>query len=100
MPTARCGGRSPTAGGLRKCPAATEGRDMRLIGLVESDDHVCCRYRLRAFRQLLTSAGHSLDIRAVPRRWRDRLDTFAALGGADAVVLQHRLLSPWRFRFL
>jgi glycosyltransferase involved in cell wall biosynthesis len=73
---------------------------MRLIGLVESDDHVCCRYRLRAFQNLLTRAGHSLEVRAVRRRWRDRIDIFAALGGADAVILQRRLLSPWRFRFL
>ena len=37
-------------------PAVTED-NMHLIGLVEHPDHVCCRYRLRAFEPILRSAG-------------------------------------------
>jgi glycosyltransferase involved in cell wall biosynthesis len=73
---------------------------MHLIGLVESLDHVCCRYRLRAFHDAFAAAGHSLEIRPVPRRWWDRLRTTALLGRADAVILQRRLLAPWRVNVL
>lgn len=67
---------------------------MRLIGLVESEDHVCCRYRLRAFADGLASSGHTLELRPLGRglaRWR----TLGDLQAADVVILQRKLLSPW-----
>jgi glycosyltransferase involved in cell wall biosynthesis len=67
---------------------------------VESIDHVCCRYRLRAFHDIFNAAGHALEIRPVPRGWRDRLSTFAAVGRVDVVILQRRLISPWRLAAL
>jgi glycosyltransferase involved in cell wall biosynthesis len=73
---------------------------MRLLGLVETPDHVCCRYRLRAFHDGLTVAGHSHEIRRMPRHLWDSVQTFSGLSRYDAVILQRRLISPWRFRIL
>ena len=41
---------------------------VHLTALVESPDHVCCRYRLAAFRPFLERAGHTLELVALPRR--------------------------------
>src|SRR6185437_3790236 len=68
---------------------------MHWIGLVDRPDHVCCRYRLAAFRPLLEQAGHTLELRALPRRWWSRLGFFRQMRGAN-VILQRRLLSGWQ----
>jgi glycosyltransferase involved in cell wall biosynthesis len=68
---------------------------VRLVALVESPDHVCCRYRLAAFRSHLEAAGYTLDLRPWPRRWWSRLRLGRTLGDADVVILQRRLLPPW-----
>jgi glycosyltransferase involved in cell wall biosynthesis len=73
---------------------------MQLIGLVETPDHVCCRYRLRAFSDHLAATGHSLEICRMPRHLWDSVQTFSGLGRFDAVILQRRLISPWRFCIL
>ena len=52
---------------------------MRLVALVESADHVCCRYRLAAFRPALEEAGHTLDLVPLPKRWWSRLLLFRRL---------------------
>jgi glycosyltransferase involved in cell wall biosynthesis len=65
------------------------------VALVESPDHVCCRYRIAAYRPSLESAGHTLDLRPWPRRWWSRLRLGRALRGADVVILQRRLLPVW-----
>jgi glycosyltransferase involved in cell wall biosynthesis len=49
---------------------------VHLIALVQSPDHVCCRYRLAAFRASLESAGHRLFIHlenlpVLARRWSE-----------------------------
>jgi glycosyltransferase involved in cell wall biosynthesis len=72
---------------------------VRLVALVESADHVCCRYRLAAFRPALEAAGHSLDLVALPRRWWERLLLFRRLRGAS-VVLQRFLLPGWQLALL
>src|SRR6516164_2548698 len=72
---------------------------MRLTALVESVDHVCCRYRLAAFRPFLEAAGHSLDLRPLPRSWWARIRCFRQLRDAD-VVLQRRLLPAWQLSYL
>ena len=65
---------------------------MRLIGLVDGLEHVCCRYRIAAFRPHLEAAGHQLDLVPFPTSlWRGfRLG--AALAHYDAVILQRRLM--------
>ncbi len=67
---------------------------MHWIGLVDHPEHVCCRYRLAAFRPFLEQAGHTLELRGLPRRWWSRIRLFRALSGAN-VILQRRLLSGW-----
>ena len=72
---------------------------MHLTALVDSPDHVCCRYRLAAFRPFLERAGHSLELFRLPRRWWGRLWLYRRLHGA-AVVLQRRLLPAWELDLL
>ncbi|MCI0704773.1 MAG: glycosyltransferase family 4 protein [Planctomycetia bacterium] len=68
---------------------------MRLVALVESESHVCCRYRLSAFRGALASAGHSLDFRALPNSLLGRFRLGRDLEHFDAVILQRKLLPRW-----
>ena len=72
---------------------------MQLTALVESPNHVCCRYRLAAFRPALARAGHALELQALPRRWWSRLRLFHALRGRD-VILQRALLPRWQLAVL
>ena len=72
---------------------------MHLTALVERPDHVCCRYRLAAFRPFLERAGHSLELVALPRPWWERLWLYRRLRGA-AVVLQRKLPPPWELALL
>src|SRR5262245_28563482 len=65
---------------------------MHLTALVERPDHVCCRYRLAAFRPFLERAGHYLELMPWPRRWFSRLRLGRVLRHADAVIVQRRLL--------
>jgi glycosyltransferase involved in cell wall biosynthesis len=65
---------------------------VQLVALVEAEDHVCCRYRLAAFRTHLAAAGHTLELRALPRSWYGRLTLGRDLAHADAVILQRKLL--------
>jgi glycosyltransferase involved in cell wall biosynthesis len=67
---------------------------VHLTALVERPDHVCCRYRLAAFRPFLERAGHTLELVALPKRWWGRVWLYRRLGGA-AVILQRRLLPAW-----
>jgi glycosyltransferase involved in cell wall biosynthesis len=73
---------------------------VRLTALVESPDHVCCRYRVLAFRPWLERAGHRLDLRPWPKRWWSRLRLGRALRDADVVVLQRKLLPVWQLYLL
>lgn len=66
---------------------------MRLAALVESPDHVCARYRLRAFEPHLRAAGHSLELHALPKNVWGRLTLARSVRYADAVILQRKLLS-------
>lgn len=66
---------------------------MHLAALVDSPDHVCARYRLRAFEPHLRAAGHSLELQRLPRSWWARLGVARSLQDADAVILQRKLLS-------
>ncbi len=66
---------------------------MRLAALVDSPDHVCARYRLRAFESHLVAAGHTLQLHALPHSWWDRLTLARLVRDADVVILQRKLLS-------
>ena len=75
---------------------------MRLIALVESPNHVCCRYRLAAFQPWLRQAGHELELELMPfpRSWYSWFTLPGQLRGADAVILQRRLLPHWQLAIL
>jgi glycosyltransferase involved in cell wall biosynthesis len=64
---------------------------MRLTALVAAPDHVCCRYRLAAFRPFLERAGHTLELIPWPRQRRGWLWALPALRRADVVIVQRRL---------
>jgi len=63
---------------------------VRAVALVDSLDHVCCRYRLRAFAPHLAAAGHRLDLHTWPRGLA-RLRPPAA----DVIIVQRRLPPAW-----
>lgn len=68
---------------------------MRLAALVESATHVCCRYRLAAFRPALLARGYTLDIHSLPRSLLGRFRLGRELAHYDAVILQRKLLPRW-----
>jgi glycosyltransferase involved in cell wall biosynthesis len=63
-----------------------------LVALVESPDHVCCRYRLTAFRPAMAAAGWSLELLPLPRRPFARMGLLRRLRWADAVLVQRKLI--------
>jgi glycosyltransferase involved in cell wall biosynthesis len=66
---------------------------VHLTALVDSEDYVCCRYRLAAFRPWLEQAGHRLEFVPYPRSWWARFGT--AGRSSDVVILQRHLPQPW-----
>lgn len=72
---------------------------MNLVALVDAPDHVCCRYRVEAFRPALERAGHTLETLALPKRWWSRWGLFRRLRGAT-VLLQRFLLPGWQLALL
>jgi glycosyltransferase involved in cell wall biosynthesis len=73
---------------------------VHLVALVESADHVCCRYRLAAFRSLLAAAGHVLELCPLPRSWLAWVAARRDIARADAVILQRKLLPRIATAFL
>lgn len=80
----------PRQGGLAR---------VHVIALVESLEHVCCRYRLRAFADGLAAHGHTLEFQTLPQKWA-RWRIGAGMGHADLVILQRKLLSRWQLALL
>src|SRR5687768_12729611 len=68
---------------------------MKLLALVESAEHVCYRYRVRAFEPALRDAGIDVTVAAVPRSFREWPHVLWQAERADAVLLQRKLLAPW-----
>jgi glycosyltransferase involved in cell wall biosynthesis len=73
---------------------------MHVTALVKSADHVCCRYRLAAFRQAFARAGCHLELRPWPRRWLSRLLLRRELDRPDVLVLQRKLPPAWQLPLL
>ena len=73
---------------------------MHVVAVVESEDHVCCRYRVTAFRPHLEAAGHTLSVRSLTGGWWHRLRVLRSVRDADAVILQRKLLSWAEFKLL
>lgn len=69
---------------------------MQLTALVESADHVCCRYRLAAYRAAWERAGHTLRLHTWPRHmW-----SWARLPQSDATIIQRKLPARWQLLLL
>lgn len=73
---------------------------MQLVSLVESQDHVCCRYRLAAFQAPFFQAGHRLEFRPLPQSPFQRLTIGHGLWDAGAVIVQRKLLPRWTVALL
>jgi glycosyltransferase involved in cell wall biosynthesis len=71
-----------------------------LLALVESPDHVCCRYRIRAFAPALQQAGWSLSCQRLEKGTWSRTFQLCRAARFDAVVLQRKLLPVWQLRVL
>ncbi|MCE9603938.1 MAG: glycosyltransferase family 4 protein [Planctomycetia bacterium] len=59
---------------------------------MKSPEHVCCRYRLTAYRRLLQNVRHSLDFSLWSGTWQSTVGARHSLRDADAVVVQRSLL--------
>jgi glycosyltransferase involved in cell wall biosynthesis len=73
---------------------------MRLLALVDSPDHVCCRYRIRAFEPALMRAGWSLSCQSMQRGTLARINQLAQAALYDSVILQRKLLPAWQLAIL
>ena len=73
---------------------------MNLLALVETPDHVCCRYRIRAFAPALEEAGWSLTCEGLDKGTFSRTFQLRRAERFDAVVLQRKLLPAWQLRVL
>ncbi|HEY7329110.1 MAG TPA: glycosyltransferase family 4 protein [Gemmataceae bacterium] len=68
---------------------------MHWIALVDHPEHVCCRYRLAAFRPFLEQAGYTLELMTIPCHWWSRIGLFRRLHGAN-IIVQRRLFAGWQ----
>ncbi|HEV3122077.1 MAG TPA: glycosyltransferase [Isosphaeraceae bacterium] len=73
---------------------------MKALALVEAPDHVCCRYRIRAFEPTLNDSGWTLAIEGLARGMVARLAQILRAGRFDTVILQRKLLAHWQFHEL
>ena len=73
---------------------------MKALALVDAPDHVCCRYRIRAFEPALDRAGWSLTTSGSPAACSAGSRSSRRLPRYDAVILQRKLLPGWQLRAL
>ena len=73
---------------------------MRIVALVKSHDHVCCRYRVAAFRAHFESLGHQVEIRPWSASWfvQQMLPAFG--NDIDALIVQRKLFPSWQLNLL
>jgi glycosyltransferase involved in cell wall biosynthesis len=73
---------------------------MRLLALVESPDHVCCRYRIQAFQPALKRVGWSLVCQTVRPNLLPRLAQFSQASSFNSVIIQRKLFPWWQLAVL
>lgn len=73
---------------------------MHLTAIVESREHVCCRYRLQAFLPFMERAGHTVTVCPRPKRLLGWFKLGRRLRGSDGVLLQRKLLPLWQLWLL
>jgi glycosyltransferase involved in cell wall biosynthesis len=73
---------------------------MRILALVEGAEHVCCRYRVRAFAPALAEAGATLTVEPLAAGTSARWRQLGRAARFDATILQRKLLPGWQWRRL
>lgn len=69
---------------------------MKALALVDAPDHVCCRYRIKAFEPALERGGCSLTVEGIAHGWLARWSQFRRASAFDTVILQRKLLPRWQ----
>ena len=71
---------------------------MHIVALVESPEHVCCRYRLRSVFAGLAAHGVSTELRPIPRGLAESLvdvirdgDVIVTMGAGHISAMSHEL---------
>jgi glycosyltransferase involved in cell wall biosynthesis len=65
---------------------------MKALALVHAPDHVCCRYRVRAYEPALEAAGCALKVEGLATATLGRLRQLRRAAAFDVVLLQRKLL--------
>ena len=76
---------------------------MRITALVKSQDHVCCRYRIAAFRPYLERGGCNVAIRPWSSAWffqRTFSSFFEDVEVDSLLIVQRKLFPAWQLRLL
>ena len=73
---------------------------MRITALVKSRDHVCCRYRIAAFRPHLERFGHEVELRPWSSAWFLRLLFAPAHHSVETLIVQRKLFPNWQLKLL
>jgi glycosyltransferase involved in cell wall biosynthesis len=67
-----------------------------LLALTETSDHVCGRYRVRAFAPALQAAGWDLNVEGAEHGLRARLRQIDRAREFDAILIQRKLFPGWQ----
>ena len=70
------------------------------LAIVEKADHVCYRYRVRAFEPELNRRGIKLAVFPLPSHSVSRLVQFAKLPRLDSILIQRKLLTGLELKLL
>ncbi|GAG45316.1 unnamed protein product, partial [marine sediment metagenome] len=73
---------------------------MKVLALVQSPDHVCCRYRIAPFGWALAERGLHLEVAPLEKGTLRRVGQLRAARRADVIILQRKLLPLWQLGIL
>ena len=73
---------------------------MHITAIVKSHDHVCCRYRVAAFRPALEAHGHHLEIHPWSSRWFVQQIVPGLVKRSDVLIIQRKLFPGWQLKLL
>jgi hypothetical protein len=73
---------------------------MNVLALIEASEHVCYRYRIRAFEPLLRAQGVSIEAQPVAADLLTRIGQLRSARRYDVTLVQRRLLSGWQLGIL
>jgi glycosyltransferase involved in cell wall biosynthesis len=73
---------------------------MHITALVKTLDHVCCRYRVAAFRAHWQALGHDVEVRPWSGGWFLQQLFPGLTSPIDVLVIQRKLLPAWQLHRL